>query len=151
MKMTLNLTYEDGMKVVEAMKNVAIENGWNTEELDGIIEEYCGALDAALAATGISVSIAHEPEDANENKSCDSAADCSFCNSEEEEEEVDDFGVPKDYWSEFDENDDEDKDDDCQYSLTPMGEFVARALAAGLDFEDAVHLASIVFDNSEGE
>ena len=79
MKMTLNLTYEDGMKVFEAMKDVAIKNGWNTGELDGIIEEYSSALDAALTVMGIEVRIASEPKVENENKYCDSAADTCFC------------------------------------------------------------------------
>ena len=48
MEMTLNLTFEDGLKVVEAMKEVAIENGWDAEELDecGVIEEYSRVIDA---------------------------------------------------------------------------------------------------------
>lgn len=157
MKLALNLTFEDGLNVVEAMKNVAIENGWDAEELDecGVIEEYCRVVDAAMAAMGISVNIAHEPEpeveakDEDENKYCDSAADCHFCNSEEE---VDEFGVPMDYWSEFDEDNDEneeDNDDNTIYHLTAKGEFALRYMEAGHTFEEACAIADLLFGKGE--
>jgi hypothetical protein len=154
MKMTLDMTFEDGKKVLDALRECAVSNGWEKDELDesGIMEEYTAVVDAALTAMGISVNISHEPEDADENKYCNSAADCYFCNSEDEEdEEVDTFGVPTDYWSDNDEEEEDEEEDTCQYTLTPVGEFVARALAAGIAFEDAVNLAKIVFDNDEGE
>ena len=151
MKTTLNLTYEDGLKVVEAMKDVATKYDWTDEEIVklDIIEQYTSAVDAALAAMGISISIAGEPEVDNENKYCDAAADCYFCNSEDEDEEVDDFGVPMDYWSEFDEDNDEDEDDTCQYSLTPKGEFVLRYIEAGHTFEEAYEIADLLFGKGE--
>lgn len=85
MKLALNLTFEDGLKVVEAMKNVAIENGWDEDELDecGVIEEYSHVIDAALTTMGIEVSIDGTP-------------------SKEDEEENEDFN----------ENDFEDEDED---------------------------------------
>jgi hypothetical protein len=154
MKMTLNLTFEDGMKVVEAMKKVAIENGWDAEELDecSIIEEYSSVIDAVLAAMGIEVSIDGEPKVEDENKYCDSAADCYFCNSDDEEdndrkEEVDAFGLPMDYWSEFDE--DNGEDDSCRYSLTAKGEFVVRYMEAGHTFEEACKVADLLFGEGE--
>ena len=157
MKMTLNLTYEDGMKVFEAMKDVAIKNGWNTGELDGIIEEYSSALDAALTVMGIEVRIASEPKVENENKYCDSAADTCFCNSDDEDKdsdaEVDDFGVPMDYWSEFDEDNGEDEntedEDSCPYYLTAKGEFVVRYINAGHTLEEASKIADILFGEGE--
>ena len=160
MKLALNLTFEDGLKVVEAMKNVAIESGWDAEELDecGVIEEYSRVIDAALTAMGIEVSIAGKPEVEDENKYCDSAADCYFCNSDDEEdddqkEEVDAFGLPMDYWSEFDEDNDADEntehDDSCRYSLTAKGEFVVRYMEAGHTFEEACKVADILFGKGE--
>jgi len=136
MKMTLDMTFEDGKKVLDALRDCAIDNGWAEDGLEEskIMEEYTSAVDAALTAMGISVNISHEPDE-DENKYCDSAADCYFCNSEDEE----------------DEEEEEEEEDTCQYTLTPMGEFVARALDAGIAFEDAVNLAKIVFDNDEGE
>ena len=91
MEMTLNLTYEDGLKVVKAMKEAAIESGWDAEELDecGVIDEYSLAVDAALAAMGISISI-----DANPS-----------CKDEDEDFDEDDFDFDFD-----DEEDDEDED-----------------------------------------
>ena len=141
------------MKVVEAMKNVAIKNGWDAEELDecGIIEEYSQVIDAALAAMGIEVSIDSTPKNEDENKYCDSAADCYFCNSDDEE--VDDFGLPTDYWSEFDEDNDEDEntehDDSCRYSLTAKGKFVLQYMNAGYPFEEACKVADILFGKGE--
>jgi hypothetical protein len=153
MKTTLNLTYEDGLKVVEAMKDVATEYDWTDEEIAklDIIEQYTSAVDAALAAMGISVSIASEPEveDDDESKYSDAAADCYFCNSVDEA--VDVFGVPTDYWSTFDEdnNDDEEEEDTTNYSLTPKGEFVLRYLEAGHSFEEAYEVANLLFGRDE--
>lgn len=66
MKNVLHLTNEEGNKVIEALHNVAVENGWNPDELEdcGVIEEYCTAVDAALTAMGIEVRI--EPNPAEE-------------------------------------------------------------------------------------
>lgn len=136
MKMNLNLTFEEGMKVVEAMKKVALENGWKAEGLDGIIEEYSGALDAALTAMGIEVRIAGEPEAEDENKYCDSAADDYFCSSDEDEDN--------------DEEDDEEEDDDnTVYSLTAKGEFVLRYMQYGHTLEEASKIADILFGEGE--
>lgn len=64
MKMNLDMTFEDGMNVIEALRKCAIEHGWNEDELDecGVIEEYSSVVDAALTAMGISVSIDNKPE-----------------------------------------------------------------------------------------
>ena len=107
MKLALNLTFEDGVKVVEAMKNVAIENGWNAEELDecGVIEEYSSVVDAALTAMGINICIDHNPscEDEDEDENFDEE-DCNLDFDDEEDEEDDE--------DEEDEDEDEDEDDD---------------------------------------
>lgn len=141
MEIKLNLTFEEGMKVVEAMKKAAIETGWVAEELDenGVIEEYCRALDAALTAMNIKVCIAGEPEAEDEDKYCDSAADDYFCNSDEEEQDEDE------------DNDEEDEDDDdtATYSLTAKGEFVLRYMQYGHSFEEACGIADILFGEGE--
>jgi len=137
MKMTLDMTFEDGKKVIDALRDCAIDNGWEKDELDesGIMEEYTAVVDAALTAMGISVSISHELDE-DENKYCDSAADCYFCNSEDEE----------------DEEEEDEEEDTCQYTLTPKGEFVVRALDTGMfSFEEACDIANVLFDDSEGE
>lgn len=148
MKMALNLTFEDGLKVVEAMKKVAIEYGWAAEELDesGVIDEYSRAVDAALAAMGIEVRIDPNPSYEDENEYCDSAADCSFCSSDDEEwHEDEEDGY-------FNSNNEEEEDDDTTvYSLTAKGEFVVRCLNAGYTFKDACEIADILFGEGEGE
>ena len=143
MEMTLKLTFEDGMKVVEAMKKVALENGWKAEELDenGVIEEYCKVLDTALNAMSIEVCIADKPEVENENKYCDSAADNYFCNSDEEEQDEDEDNGEED--------DKEDDDDTIAYSLTAKGEFVLRYMQYGHSFEEACNIADILFGEGE--
>jgi len=146
MKMILDMSFEDGMNVVKALRECAINNGWDKNELDecGVVEEYTSAVDAALTALGISVSIDSEPKAEPEPEVEDDDFD-----------EVDDFDVPKDYLSEFDDNDDDDDDDDeedtRQYSLTPKGEFVVRAVEAGASFENACKIADFLFDDNEGE
>lgn len=126
MKLALNLTFEDGLKVVEAMKNVAIENGWDAEELDecGVIEEYSRVIDAALTAMGIEVSIDGTPS----------------------EEEGEDF-----YEDVFDDEDEEEDDDDnTVYSLTPKGEFVLQYMNVGhTTFEEACRVADLLFEEGE--
>lgn len=101
MKINLDMTFEEGKKIIEALRECAINNGWDEDELDesGVMEEYTSAVDAALTAMGISVDIATEPEveDEDENKYCDAAADCYFCNSDDEEQ---------------DENEDEEDEDE---------------------------------------
>lgn len=133
MKLTLNLTFEDGMKVVEAMKKVAIEYGWAAEELgeSGVIEEYSSAVDAALATMGINVLIDPNPSYEDENKYCDSAADCSFCNSDEEEQDEDD-----------------DEEDDGN-TTTVKDDFVRWYMEEGYSFEEACRVADILFGEGE--
>ena len=133
MEMTLNLTFEDGMKVVEAMKNVAIENGWDAEELYecGVIEEYSRVVDAALSAMGINIRI-----DANPS-----------CEDEDEDSDEEDFDFDFDFDDEEDE--DEDENDSTTYSLTVKGEFVLRYMEAGNSFEEACEIADLLFGNGE--
>lgn len=135
MEMTLSLTFEDGLKVIEAMKNVAIENGWDAEELDecGVIEEYSRVIDAALTAMGINITIDNNP---------------SF-EDEDYDEDEDDFDFD-DYEDEDDEEED-DEDNSCQYSLTVKGEFVLRYMEAGNSFEEACEIADLLFGEGDGE
>lgn len=79
MKTILHLTFEDGLKVVDALKNVALENGWEEEEIaeSGVVEEYSRVVDAALTAMGFGLEI--ENSSANEE---------NFPEEEEEEEDI---------------------------------------------------------------
>lgn len=133
MEMTLNLTFEDGMKVVEAMKDVAIENGWDAEELDecGVLEEYSRVIDAALTAMGINISI-----DANPS-----------CEDEDEGEDFDEEDF--DFDDGEDEDEEEDDDDNVVYSLTVKGEFVLRCMEEGYTFEEACEIADLLFGDGE--
>lgn len=134
MEMTLNLTFEDGMKVVEAMKDAAIENGWDAEELDecGVLEEYSRVIDAALTAMGINISI-------DANPSCE----------DEDEDEDEDFDE-EDFDFDDDEDEDEEEDDDnVVYSLTVKGEFVLRCMEEGYTFEEACEIADLLFGDGE--
>lgn len=135
MKMTLNLTFEDGMKVVEAMKEVAVEHGWDIELAEcGIIEEYSRVIDAALAAMGISVSIAGEPE----------VEDYDDLDDEDWDEEWD-----EDEEDGYFNSDDDDDDDATTYSLTAKGEFVLKYMEAGHSFEEACEIADALFGEGE--
>ena len=138
MKMNLDMSFEEGLNVVNALRECAIENGWDEDELDesGVMEEYTAAVDAALTAMGISVSIASEPEVEDDDND----------DPDDEEWDEDEEGG---YFNSDDE--DEDEEDNCLYSLTPKGEFVARALEAGIAFEDACNIANFLFDDGEGK
>ena len=68
MEMTLNLTYEEGAKVIHALKDVALKQGWSEEDIvdAGILEEFSEVVDAALEAMGIKVSIDASPAEEEE-------------------------------------------------------------------------------------
>lgn len=126
MKTTLNLTNEEGLKLVDALKNVAIGCGWNEDELadSGVMEEYAAVVEAAFNALGIQVLIAGEPED-----------------DDDEDFDLDDL--------DFDDDDDDD-DDTPQYALTPKGEFVVHFMEdAGCSFEEACEIADVLFGKGE--
>ena len=137
MEMTLNLTFVDGLKVVEAMKETAIENGWDAEELDecGVLDEYSRVVDAALAAMGINVNISANPS----------------CEDEDEDEDFDeeDFDFDSDDDEDEDEDEEENDDDNVVYSLTVKGEFVLRCMEAGYTFEEACEIANVLFGDGE--
>lgn len=107
MKMNLDMSFEEGLKVVEAMRKCAISNGWEKDELDesGIMDEYASVIDAALIAMGITVNIDKEPKIEDEDEHCDAAADCYFCNSEDEEWHEDEEGG---YFNSDDDEEDEE-------------------------------------------
>lgn len=91
MKMNLDMSFEEGMNVVKSLRECAINNGWDEDELDecGVIEEYTSAVDAALSAMGISVSINSEPTVDDEEQDEDEE-DVSFTSDDDDEEEEDD-------------------------------------------------------------
>lgn len=126
MKTTLNLTNEEGLKLVDALKNVAIGCGWNEDELadSGVMEEYAAVVEAAFSALGIQVLIDGEPED-----------------DDDEDFDLDDL--------DFDDDDDDD-DDTPQYALTPKGEFVVHFMEdSGCSFEEACKIADVLFGKGE--
>lgn len=130
MKTTLNLTNEEGLKLVDAMKNVAIGCGWNVDELaeSGVMEEYAAVVEAVFSALGIQVLIDGEPED----------------DDNDEDFDLDDL--------DFDDDDeDEDEDDSTpQYAVTPKGEFVVRFMEeSGCSFEEACEIADVLFGKGE--
>jgi len=120
-------------------------------------QEYCdivGITEVEYPEEENSEAFDDEERTDDEDKYCDSAADDCFCNSNEEEqdskEEVDDFDVPTDYWSEFDEdNGKEDDDDSTVYYLTAKGEFVLRYMQYGHSLEEASKIADILFGEGE--
>ena len=70
MKNTMELSREEGLKVVEAMKKVAFDSGWAEEDLVdcGILEEYAKVLDASLAALGITLLVNPNPSEEEEEE-----------------------------------------------------------------------------------
>jgi hypothetical protein len=138
MKMNLDMSFEEGLNVMEALRKCAIKNGWDEDELDecGVLEEYASAVDAALAAMGIAACIDLDSE--SELK----VEDEDFDDEDWDEDEEDDY---------FDSDDEDVEEDDCPYTLTPKGEFIVHALEAGVSFENACELADILFDDNEGE
>ena len=104
----------------------------------GIFKDYCDT---------VGITDVEEPEDENEdeNKYCDSAADCFFCNSDEEEwDEDEEDGY-------FNSDNDEENDDGHSYVLTAKGEFITRYMEAGYSFEEACAIADLLFGKGEGE
>ena len=93
MKMNLDMTFEEGKKIIEALRECAIKFGWAKEDLDecGVIEEYTAAVDAALTAMGISVDIATEPEveddDDFDDEEWNEDEEDSYFNSDDDEED----------------------------------------------------------------
>ncbi len=83
MKTVLNLTADEGMEIVKALRNVAVENGWHEDELEdcGVLMEYGAAIDAALAAMGISINF--DADEVEEMVSSD-----EYDEDEDEDEEI---------------------------------------------------------------
>lgn len=109
MKMNLDMSFEEGMNVVNSLRECAINNGWDEDELDecGVIEEYTSAVDAALSTMGISVSIDSKPEnDDSDEEEWDEDEEGGYFNSDYEEDDEDE-----------DDDDDELPSDDEVFSL----------------------------------
>lgn len=96
MKLNVKLTADELMDVVDAAVDAARERDYMILE-EELIEDMTYIVDAALSAMGIEIVPADEDD------------------ADEEEEEVDDFGVPTDYWSKFDEKEDNDPIADMLY------------------------------------
>lgn len=94
MKMNLDMTFEEGKKVIEALHECAIKFGWTEEDLDesGVMEEYTFVVDAALTAMGISINIAGKPEpevedDDFDDEEWDEDEEGGYFNSDDEDED----------------------------------------------------------------
>lgn len=91
MKAILKVTNEEGKKMLEAMKKVALEFGWEEEDLAdcGILQEYGRAIDRALAVLGFEINIEGESSDDEDEEydfdDEDELEDCEDYDSEDDE------------------------------------------------------------------
>ena len=96
-KMNVYLNSEEGLDVIDALRDCAVEQGWDEDELDdsGVVEEYVHAVDAALKAMGINVYIDPElddDDDADDDEdSIEGYEDEDEDEDEDDEMDVDDF------------------------------------------------------------
>ena len=99
MKMKIELHETEALEVLAALRDCAVENGWEEEELDdcGVIEEYASVIDAAMRAMGIDFCINVEPD-----------SDSEYEEEEEDWDEDDD----EDDWEDEDEDEDEELSSD---------------------------------------
>lgn len=121
--MKLNLSATEGRKMLCALRDLAIERGWNEDELEesDVLAEYGAAIDAAMNAIGLSIEI-----------------------NPDEEDDEDDFDFEEDNFE-----DDEDDDDDYQHALTVKDDFILRYVDAGHPLEEAVTVANLLFGEDE--
>lgn len=99
-KMNVYLNSEEGLAVVDALRDCAVEQGWDEDELDdaGVIEDYIAAVDAALKAMGINVYVDPELDDADDDAdSIEGYEDGDEDEDEEDEMDVDDFRSQLEY------------------------------------------------------
>lgn len=73
MKTTITITANEANELIEALRNHALNFGWNEEELDdcGVMEEYTEVVDVALATLGLDLKIdisEEEPEEEEEDE-----------------------------------------------------------------------------------
>ena len=97
MNTKIELTVEEGLEVVDALREVALNHGWDEDELEDsdVIEEYAAAVDAALRAMGMEFLVVIDDDDEEEE--------------EEDEDEYSDEDEDDEYW---DEDEDEDEDEE---------------------------------------
>ena len=114
MKIMLNAT--EGRKVLDALVDVAVSNGWNEDELEesGVIEEYTTAVDAAMQAMGLELVI--NPDD------CDDDDD-----DDDFEEDEEDYELTEDAYFNYDDDDDDEEED---YELTEDDKILAQFMFA---------------------
>ena len=129
--MKLNLSATEGRKILYALRDLALDNGWNEDELEesGVLAEYGAAIDAAMKAIGLTIDINPDEED------------------DEEDFEEEDF--EDNFEEDFEEDEDEDEDDTAEYSLTVKGDFVLRYVEAGHSFGEAIVMADLLFGEGE--
>lgn len=124
--MKLSLSATEGRKMLCALRDLAIERGWDEDELEesDVLAEYGAAIDAAMNAIGLSIEI----------------------NPDEEDDDEDDFDFEEDN---FEDDEDDEDDDDCQYALTVKGDFIRRYMEVGNSFKEACEVANLLFGEDE--
>lgn len=133
--MKIALTATEGRKVLDALVDVALSQGWDEDELEesGVIEEYALAVDAAMEAMGLAIEINPDEEDEDED---------DFEEYDEDEFEEDDSS----YHEEL-------NDDDKELALI-MYELVQEympELPAEVQVEIAANLCIKFKEENEGE
>lgn len=140
--MKLNLSATEGRKMVKAMCDLAIERGWEPDELEecGVIAEYGAVIDAAMKAIGLEIEIDPNEED-----------------EDEDEEYADEDYYEDEYFEDEDDEDEESEESEevdtntTKYCLTVKGQFALAYMEAGHTFEEACEIADLLFGKGEGE
>ena len=125
MKAILKVTNEEGKKMLEELKNVALEFGWEEEDLANcsILQEYGRAIDRALAVLNFEIDIEEESSD-----------------DEDEEYDFDDEDELEDC-EDYDGEDDEPSD----------AEFFLDLIEKGYSVEAAQAITDFLFGKCENE
>ena len=91
MKTILKVTNEEGKKMLEELKNVALEFGWEEEDFANcsILQEYGRAIDRAIAVLGFEINIEEESSDDEDEEydfdDEDELEDCEDYDGEDDE------------------------------------------------------------------
>ena len=94
MKIDVKLTADELMDVVDAIMDEAIDRGYDPVDDEETLDDLLNIVDAAMTAMGIEIVEDTDAEDTAEEE---------YRNAFADSEEVDAFGVPVDYESDFDE------------------------------------------------
>ena len=83
--MKIILTATEGNKVLDALANVALSQGWNEDELEesGVMEEYIEAVDAAMKAMDLAVEVDPDEDEDEEYDEDEFEEDENYSHHEE--------------------------------------------------------------------